>query len=339
MELSERKKKILASVIERYIQTGDPVGSKVLCEGLSVSSATVRNEMSELSEIGYLEQPHTSAGRIPSQKGIRYYVNNLMPMYDISDADRFSVQNRFDNFDGEPDDILSDAAKLLSDITGCAVAALTPYDINAFIKRVELVPLGAKTALVVILMSTGVVKSRICRCDNEIDLKTAELFYSIAAAHFSGRASYELTVADIQTIVASLGDKALLMTPLLVTLTELAKEASQRNIVVEGQSKLFGFRELEADVYNIFEHFKNTVFLSGILYGGKNELNVTIGRESMNRAFENVSIVSCKYSVSGRNVGSIAVIGPLRMDYARIISNVKNVSESVGNVLSELIEE
>lgn len=88
MELSERKKKILASVTERYIMTGEPVGSKVLCDSLTVSSATIRNEMSELSEIGYLEQPHTSAGRIPSQKGLRFYINNLMQSYDINDADR-----------------------------------------------------------------------------------------------------------------------------------------------------------------------------------------------------------------------------------------------------------
>ncbi len=339
MELSERKKKILASVVEHYIHTGEPVGSKMLCEGLAVSSATVRNEMSELSEFGYLDQPHTSAGRIPSQKGIRYYINNLMPVYDTSDSDLMSVSNFFDTSGGEPEDILRDATKLLADITGCAVAALTPYDINAFIKRVELVPLSTRSALVVILMSTGVVKSRICRCSEEIDYNTAELFYNVAGAHFVGRTYEELTVAKMQTIVASLGDKAFLMAPLLSVLSELADEASQLNVIIEGQSKLFSFRELESDVYRIFEHFKHTSFLSSMLHGGKDDLNVIIGRESMNRAFENVSIISSKYNVSGKNVGSIAVLGPVRMDYSRIISNLKNISQSVGRVLSELTEE
>lgn len=339
MELSDRKKKILASVVEHYIQTGEPVGSKVLCEGLAVSSATVRNEMSELSEIGYLEQPHTSAGRIPSQKGIRYYINNLMSVYDTSDSELLSVSNFFDSSVGEPDDILRDATKLLADITGCAVAALTPYDRNAFIKRVELVPLGARSVLIVILMSTGIVKSRICRCSDEIDYNTAELFYNIAGAHFVGRTCEDLTVAKMQTIVASLGSKAFLMAPLLSVLSELADEASQLNIIIEGQSKLFSFRELESDVYRIFEHFKHTSFLSSMLHGGKDDLNVIIGRESMNRAFENVSIITSKYNVSGKNVGSIAVLGPVRMDYPRIISNLKNISQSVGRVLSELTEE
>lgn len=339
MELSDRKKKILASVVERYIQTGEPVGSKVLCEGLAVSSATVRNEMSELSEIGYLEQPHTSAGRVPSQKGIRFYINNLMPVYDISNADMFAVQSRFDNFDGEPKDILSDAARLLSEMTGCATVALTPYDVNAFIKRIELVPLGAKTALIVLMMSTGVIKSKICRCDSEIDITTAELFYNIAAAHFSGHTSDELTLADIQTLAASLGDKVLAMTPLIVTLCELAREASRCNVIIDGQSKLLNYKELESDVYNIFEHLRHTALLSRILNSGKDNLNITIGRESMNRAFENVSIISAKYSVSGRNVGAIGVIGPVRMDYARIIPNIISISDKVGNVLSELIDE
>lgn len=339
MELSDRKKKILASVVERYIQTGEPVGSKVLCEGLAVSSATVRNEMSELSEIGYLEQPHTSAGRIPSQKGIRFYINNLMPVYDISNADRFAVQSRFDNFDGEPKDILADAAKILSEITGCAAVALTPYDINAFIKKVEMVPLGSRTVLIIIMMSTGVIKSKICRCDGELDIKNAELFYNIAAAYFIGRSSDDFNIAVIQTLAVSLGDKALMMTPLLVTLTELAKEASTCNIIIDGQSKLLGFKDLEPDVYNMFEQFKNSANIARLINKGSEKTNIIIGRESMNRAFENASIICSKYAVGGRYVGAVGVIGPLRIDYSRIIPNIINISEIVGSVLSELIEE
>ncbi len=339
MELSDRKKKILASVIERYIQTGEPVGSKVLCEGLAVSSATIRNEMSELSEIGYLKQPHTSAGRIPSQKGIRFYINNLMPVYDISNADRFSVQSRFDNFDGEPKDILADAVKILSEITGCAAVALTPYDVNAFIKKVEMIPLGARTVLIIIMMSTGVIKSKICRYNGELDIKSAELFYNIAAAYFIGRSSDDFNVAVIQTLAASLGDKALLMTPLLVTLTELAKEASTCNVIVDGQSKLLGFKDLESDVYNMFEQFKNSANIACLINKGNEKTNIIIGRESMNRAFENASIICSKYSVGGRYVGSIGIIGPLRIDYSRIIPSIVNISEIVGNVISELIEE
>lgn len=339
MDLSERKKKILSAVVDRYIMTGEPVGSKVLCGNLSVSSATVRNEMSELSEMGYLEQPHTSAGRIPSQRGLRYYVNNLMQSYDISDAERFAIESRFDYVGGEPEEIISNAAKLLSEITGCASVASTPYDSHAVIKRVELVPVSSRTALVILLMSTGVVKSRICRCENEIDISIAELFYNIAAAHFTDRTADDLTTADVQCLAASLGDKTFNMIPLLFTLYELAHDASKFNVITEGQSKLLNFKELEADVYNIFECMKLQSGLSQILKAGRENLSISIGRESMNRALENTSIISSKYSVGGKVVGSMGIIGPLRLDYARIIPNITYISETVGKVLSETIDE
>lgn len=339
MELSERKKKILSAVVDRYILTGEPVGSKVLCGDLAVSSATVRNEMSELSELGYLEQPHTSAGRIPSQRGLRYYINNLMQNYDISDMERFAIESRFDSTLGEPEEIISHAAKLLSEITGCASVASTPYDAHAVIKRVELVPISSSAVLIVVLVSTGVVKSRICRCENEININVAELFYNIAAAHFVDRCPNELTVAKIQTLAASLGDKAFTMIPLLFALYELANDAFKFNIITEGQSKLLNYKELEPDVYNIFECLKLKSGLSQILRAGRNNLSVSIGRESMNRALENTSIISSKYSVGGKVVGSMGIIGPLRLDYARVIPNIIFISETVGKVLSETIDE
>lgn len=339
MELSERKKKILAAIVERYVQTGEPVGSKVLCGNLAVSSATVRNEMSELSEIGFLDQPHTSAGRIPSQRGLRYYINNLMERYDISDADRFAIQNRLTCDSAEPQEILTNAAKLLSDVTGCASVALTPYDANAHIKRVELVPISSKTVLVVLVVSTGVVKSRICRCEAEIDISTAELFYNIAAAHFTAHRSDELTIAKIQSLAASLGDKAFTMAPLLFALYELAHEASRCGVITEGQAKLLNFKDLEADVYNIFECLKSPSELVNILNSGVDDFTISIGRESRNRNFEHTSIVSSKYSVSGKNVGAIGIIGPLRIDYARFVPNIIFISETVGKILSDTIDE
>ena len=339
MELSERKKKILASVVEKYIATGEPVGSKVLCGSLSVSSATVRNEMSELSEMGYLEQPHTSAGRIPSQKGLRYYINYLMTRYAVSDAERFAIDSGFDNAVGEPVEILRNALRLLTDITGCAAIASTPYDAHSTVKRVEIVPLSPKTVLMILLSSTGIIKTRICRCESEMDIKTAELFYNIAGAQFIGHHSYEMTTAKIQTLAASLGDKVLVMTPLLVTLSELAHEASRSDIIVDGQSRLLNFKELDSSVYDILEVFKHASQLSRILSSGKESINVCIGRECMNRSLENASVVFSKYKVGGRDVGSMGIVGPVRMDYAKIIPCISYIGETVGNILSETIEE
>ncbi len=339
MDLSDRKKKILSAVVERYIITGEPVGSKVLCGNLSVSSATVRNEMSELSDLGYLEQPHTSAGRIPSQRGLRFYVNNLMQTYEINDAERFSIESGFDSSQAEPEEVIRYAAKLLSDITGCASIASTPYDTHAVIKRVELVPVSSKAVLIVLLMSTGVIKSRICRYDADLDITSAELFYNIAAAHFQGRNPDELTMATMQFIAASLGDKAFAMTPLLFALYELSHHASEFNIITEGQSKLLNFKDLESDVYDIFECLKLKSGLTRILRAGNEDVVISIGTESMNRALKNASVISSKYLVGGKVVGSMGIIGPMRMDYARIVPSIKFISETVGKVLSEAIDE
>ncbi len=338
MELSERKKKILSSVVERYMLTGEPVGSKVLCGSLSVSSATVRNEMADLSALGLLEQPHTSAGRIPSHRGIRYYIDNLMTRYDINDLDRFTIESRFGNTAGEPEEILTEAMTILSDITGFVAVSSTPYDANAVIQRVELVPLSSRTVLVVLLESTGVIKSRICRCDSEINLDIAELFYKIVGAHFTGHRAEELTVVKMQSLAASLGDKALTMIPLLSTLCELAHEASKCDVLVDGKSRLLGCKDLEGDIYGLLDLLKKPLFLSRIINSGRDKLNVSIGRENMNKSLENTSIVSYKYEVGGKNVGAIGVIGPVRMDYSRIIPDIAFVSEHVGQILSESID-
>ncbi|MCD7774759.1 MAG: heat-inducible transcriptional repressor HrcA [Clostridiales bacterium] len=338
MELSERKKKILASVVERYILTGEPVGSKVLCGSLSVSSATVRNEMADLSEMGLLEQPHTSAGRIPSHRGIRYYIDNLMTRYAINNFDRFTIESKFGNAAGEPEEILSRAMTVLSDMTGLAAVSSTPYDPNAVIRRVELVPLSSRTVLIVLLVSTGVIKNRICRCESDVNIEIAELFYNIAGAHFINHRADELTVPKIQSLAASLGDRALTMTPLLVTLSELAHDASKRDVLVDGKAKLLSYKELESDMYELLDFLKKPQFLSEIIDSGSDKLCVSIGRENMNRCFENASIVSYKYTVGGKNVGSIGVIGPVRMDYTRIIPDIAFTSEKVGQILSEAID-
>ena len=193
MELSQRKRKLLALVVERYIAAGEPVGSSVLCSALAVSSATVRNEMAELSAMGLLDQPHTSAGRMPTQRGLRYYLDNLINPAELSNADRFRIESRFDMTLGDPVKILEQAGRILSSITGCAVAMSTPFDSQATIRRVELVPVGNYTALVVMMISTGVVKSSICKCSSKLDMPTVELFYSLAGSCFIGRRTDEIT--------------------------------------------------------------------------------------------------------------------------------------------------
>ena len=148
MEMTERKEKILAAVVEKYIQTGEPIGSKALVDslGLSVSSATVRNEMADLSDMGYLEQPHTSAGRIPSNQGYRYYVEHLMTTCDMSPSEKSIISSKLRESSGEPQSVLEKANNILADLTHCTAVSTTPSEAQAVVKRIELVPIGTRTA-------------------------------------------------------------------------------------------------------------------------------------------------------------------------------------------------
>lgn len=339
MELSQRKKRLLALVVERFIATGEPVGSKILCEALAVSSATVRNEMAELSALGLLDQPHTSAGRMPTQKGLRYYLDNLVNPAELSNADRFRIESRFDMTLGDPVKILEQAGRILASITGCAAVMSTPFDSQAVIKRIELVPVGNYTALAVMMMSTGVVKSAICKCSEPLDMSAVELFYSVAGSCFIGKRAEELTDAAVQSITASLGDKMIQFLPLMVTLKSLVGEASECQIATSGESNLLYLDGFENDANSVMEFMKHSDALSRVLAKSGDGIRVIIGRENGYRELENASVMLCGYSVGGRRVGTIGIIGSLRSDYARLIPCLRFTSELVGRALTGAIEE
>lgn len=342
MKLSDRKEKILSVIIERYIATGEPIGSKTLLDFLDipVSSATIRNEMAELSKLGFLEQPHTSAGRVPSQTGYRYYVDNLMEDYDIPLNEKRLIETRLLNAGGEPQQILDQAGKVLAELTNCAVLSTTPSDEYAVIRRVELVPIGTKTAMMVMLSSSGILKSRVCRLDSEITLELVELFYNIVSKNFIGKSADEISVAMLQTLALSIGEKSLAITPLLITLSELAKLAEETQFILEGQSNLLNYPDYE-NAYELMEFLHRKESLESLLSFHKmfKDINIIIGKENRFRELENSSIILSRYSVSGKESGALGLIGPTRIDYARLIPGLKYLTEIVGNIISDTLED
>ena len=213
VEISERKQKILAAIVEQYIETGEPVGSKGLVEklGLALSSATIRNEMSELSALGLLEQPHTSAGRIPSHSGYRYYVDNLMNKYELNAPQRRKIEADMSTGEGDPERLLEKAGEVLADLTNCAAVSTMPKGESVLIKRIEIVPIGTRTAMIVLLTSGGIIRSRVCRLDFELSGSMIELFYNLTAAKLLGCPIRDVNTVMLQTLAASLGIEALAM--------------------------------------------------------------------------------------------------------------------------------
>lgn len=342
VKLSERKEKILASIVEYYIATGEPVGSKTLLEHspLSVSSATVRNEMAELSALGFIEQPHTSSGRVPSQLGYRYYVDNLMNSYELPVQEKRLIESRILSASGEPQQILEQAGQVLAEITNCAVVSTTPCDEHAVIRRVELVPIGTRTAMMIMLSSSGILKSKVCKLDCELSLDIIELFYNVVSKNFIGKSAEEVSVAMIQTLALSLGSKSLVVSPLLITLSDLAQMTEQTQLLLQGQSNLLNYTDY-GNAYEIMEFLRRSDPLTSFFSSRKNAdaPRILIGKENQFRELQDSSVIFSNYSVSGKESGTLGLIGPTRIDYARLIPSLKYLTEIVGSIMSDTLEE
>lgn len=341
MEMTQRKQKILAAVVESYIRTGEPVGSKNLMNELdfSVSSATIRNEMADLAEMGYLEQPHTSAGRVPTTLGYRYYIDKLMNKLEPSEADRKSIEKTVSSGRGDPEQLLEKAGEVIAKLTGCAAVSTMPTGDKATVRRAEIVPVGSRTAMIVLLTSAGTLKSKACRSDMPITPQTVERFYSVCSAHFIGKPLEEIGTVMLQTLVASLGEHALEMSPFFVTLADLANDALSSDVLLEGQSNLFNHRELGSNVIELMEFLRKGDPIAKLLSGVKNDIDIKIGSENEYKQLANSSVIISHYDVNGSRSGALGIIGPTRLNYAKLIPYMQFVSGLVGNILSETLED
>ena len=341
LELSERKQHILAVIVERYIATGEPVGSKVICTqmGNAVSSATIRNDMADLVELGLLAQPHTSAGRIPSQAGYRYYVDNLMADYELDADEQERIKIWLGSFSSEPDKLLEKAGSILAELTNCVAVSSSPADSDAIIRRIELVPLSNHTAMIVLLASSGILKSAVVRSDAEINMDIAEVFYNICQTYFVSRSVSDISIPFIQTLVASLGDKVFVMSPFLCAIADLCEAVKTTDLHLKGQNNILNHTELSEEAFGLMDFIHRGTPLENMLDSHKAPLNVAIGSENIYRELKNSTTIFSKYSVGNKDSGSIGIIGPTRLDYAHLIPTIKYLAGVIGNMLTETLDE
>ena len=340
-EMSDRKKAILAAVIEQYIKTGEPVGSKELLTltGMSVSSATVRNEMSELSALGYLEQPHTSAGRIPSQKGYRYYVDNLMKNREIDELNKRLIEAGISSAAGDPERLIAQAGEVLADLTKCACVSATQCGDSTVIRKIELVPVGCHTAMLVLLTSNGFLKSRLCRLDSELNVRIIEEFYKIVDSSIIGKSASDINIVSMQTVAASVDSDPLAMLPLIAAVCELAGSTAKSKIVLGGSSNIFSHKDYGSSAVELLEFLNREEPISAVMNNTDGPLNVKIGKENLYRQLENSSVIVAKYSLGGSDTGTIGIIGPTRMDYENIIPSVRYLTDFVGRLITQALDD
>lgn len=341
MELAARKKKILTAVIENYIKTGEPVGSKTLIEkaGLDVSSATVRNEMVDLTSRGYLVQPHTSAGRVPTEQGYRYYVDNVMSVPPVSSEGREFIESRlYENADS-PEGILQTATDLISELTDCTAFATTPSGENSRIHKISFVQTGAHTAMAVLIASNGIIKTKLFRCEFIITPEILGIFDKALNELCAGVKLSSINQPFIQSAAARFGELSLFMPSVLMAIKEASLSAEQVSVCRGGMTKLLFITQINAAaIRRLVEFLKNDHDVARLLERQPIDTTVTIGSENSRVELVSSSLVTTRYPVDGNPSGVLAVVGPVRMDYARTISILECVSGCAGSMISELIE-
>ncbi|MBR5523770.1 MAG: heat-inducible transcription repressor HrcA [Clostridia bacterium] len=343
MELSFRRCRILAAIVESYIETGEPVGSKALVEvlGNSVSSATIRNDMAALTADGYLAQPHTSAGRLPTPKALRLYVAELMDRRDLTLQDRVDIDTALNAVSGDAGRLLEDACRVLADLTGLAVVACRPDGAGSRISRIEVIQMSPRNMAVMLVQDNGFIRTRMCRCQRDIPTKFTQALGEYLSRRFLGGPLTAVTVAAMQEILLELGEAGLAVAPLLSAFYELALECQNAKIALTGQMNL-----LRHPDYDIHCARTLTQFLSNRQNVG-DLLELAYAREGVQLylggdlypEMTGSTLILTRYSLGKQGQGVIGIIGPQRMDYAAVIPRIEYFATHLGRLMSELFEE
>jgi heat-inducible transcriptional repressor len=335
--LDERKATILRAVVTEYIETAQPVGSGHVASSaeVNVSSATVRNDMAALEAEGYLAQPHTSAGRIPTEKGYRFFVDQLGGPGKLGATETQQVRSFFNRTHGEMEQMLSDTSRLLSSLTHYAAVVVGPQHEVATIKSVQLVALSPRLVLAVLVLSSGAIeKSSIELADD-----TDDLIVNAAAVRLSSMVIGQ-TLASVGTIDSGsliLGESAEVAVVINAALAALRSEHRHDDqVFIGGTSDMVSSFDAVRTVSEILRILEQQLVVVSLLEDVLDRgLSVAIGRETGNEALADCSIVVAPYVVDGETAGSIGVLGPTRMHYDQALSAVAVVANRLGRSLSE----
>ena len=332
MELTERKRQILKVVVEDYIHTAEPVGSRTIAGrmGGSVSSATIRNELADLVEMGYLEQPHTSAGRIPSPKGYRLYVNELMERRKVSDQEAAEINSALQGKMQELDSVIAQAGQMVSSIVNYPAYAVAAGKSSVTVRRYDLLPVDAMSFIAVVMTSDSRVKSQLLRTELPVAAEQLPALANLLNTHFTGIHTEELGT-KLMALAPQLG--AELFMPLSQTIeyaTAVIDNSERSHVFTTGQSQIF--RQPE------FQDISKADGLMSILTDQKSQLpvldentpmQILIGPENVSEALKDASVVVASYDIGDNMRGLIGVVGPTRMDYATVAARLSYFAESL----------
>ena len=340
MELSERKKKVLRSVVDLYIRTAEPVGSKAITElpDMKYSSATIRNEMAELTTLGYLEQPHTSAGRIPSAAGYRLYVDELMADYRLSIDETKSINIAIEEKMQQVDKMVEKVAKLVSQATDLPAISMASRPQSATVRRFDLILAGQGSVILVMMLSSDEVVNKLIKLPVNVTETDLKLLGAVLNAAMTGITAEEMTAELLDKVMGAAGAAAALVPIIVDFAVDTLRRQGSTNMAVAGHSRLLGLPEYrDVDKAQKVLSSIDEDALSGLPAMMMNEhgTKVLVGPENVADELKDTSVVMTKFDIGDGMQGMIGVVGPTRMDYAKVTARLSYFAESLSKLFAK----
>ena len=340
MELSDRKKKILRAIVDSYIRTAEPVGSKAIAAmpDMNFSSATVRNEMAELTSLGLLEQPHTSAGRVPSPAGYRLYIDELMQDYRLSVDETQSLNQTMQVRLQEFDTALAQVGKLISKLTNLPAYALTARTGAVTVKHFEILMAEAHSFILVLMLSGDVIKNKHIKLPLDVDEQDLKLLSAVLNASLTDLPPEEITPDLLARITRSAGSAASLVPIILDYTVEVLREQRERGFYMTGQTRLLSQPEYrDVDKAEALLDGLDEKMLSNLpaTLEQNTPVQIMVGPENVAQGLKDTSVVMTRFDIGDGMQGLIGVVGPTRMDYAQITARLSYFAEGLGRMFGK----
>ncbi|MBQ0079264.1 MAG: heat-inducible transcription repressor HrcA [Eubacterium sp.] len=334
MELSERKLKILQAIIYDFVKTAEPVGSRTLSKNydLGISPATIRNEMSDLEDMGYLSHPHTSSGRIPSEKAYRLYVDQMMDKRELTDMQKNAITARLHSNVTEIENLVERAAQILSEMTNLTAFAMTPRRDEDVLSYVNLLPVDEKTVVLMIVSQSGKVSNTALRLRKPVTQETLNFLSKHMTYNYKGKTISEaLTLDIIETVKEDAESMAMYEETVVPSFVKTLEDMLNVNLYMDGYTNIFSLPEYnDMDKARTFiEMINRKEEFTQKLIGRDDGVIVTIGNENQDESMSDYSLVTATYHVNGKQVGKIGVIGPTRMKYSEVTSVMEFLTDNI----------
>lgn len=340
--LSDRQLLIFQVIVEDFIRSAQPVGSRSLSKKkeISYSPATIRNEMADLEEMGFIEKTHTSSGRVPSEKGYRFYVDHLLSAPILKSEDVIKIKSIFAEQIYELEKIVQKSAKILSDLTNYTSIVLGPAVRENKLRKIQIVPLNKETAIAIIVTDTGHVENRMFHLPESMDAADIEKMVNILNERLVGVPITDLNEKIYKEVVVLLRQHVNQFDAFMGTIADTFNLPANHKLFFGGKTNMLRqpeFHDLEK-IRSLMNMIEQEDRIYDLIRKNPVGINVKIGRENDNTEMENCSLITATYSAGTEKLGSIAILGPTRMEYSRVISLLTMITNDLSTVLSKLYQ-